>query len=274
MLTDYFGKPADLKDKKLWLLDMDGTVYLGDRLFDGTLDFLSTVQEQGGTYVFITNNSSRSVIDYVKKVQGMGIPAGEENFFTSSQATILYLRKNYPGALVYCQGTRSLIRELKEGGIRVTEEMDKVDVVLTGFDTELNFEKLSRTSQILTEQDVVYIATNPDLVCPVNFGYVPDNGSVAIMLKNATGKEPTYIGKPEPAMIQIAMEKFSMRQDQTVVIGDRLYTDIASGVNAGVTTMLVLSGEATLDTLEKSPVKPTYVFEGIRKIQQALKEAG
>ena len=139
----------------------------------------------------------------------MGIPAGEEDFFTSAQAAVRLLQTRYPGALVYCQGTRSLVEELRQAGVRVTTEAEPVDLVLTGFDLELTSEKLRRTCQILTEQkDVPYYATNPDLVCPVSFGYVPDCGSMSIMLRNATGREPIFIGKPEPTMIQIVMEKF------------------------------------------------------------------
>lgn len=269
--VDYYGRPADINGKKLWLLDMDGTIYQEDRLFDGTLDFLRAVRAQGGRYVFITNNSSKSAVDYVKKVTAMDIPAGLEDFFTSAQATILYLRKHAPGKKVYCQGTRSLIEELQNAGIDVTERVEPVDVVLTGFDTELTSQKLRNTCEILTTQEVQYIATNPDLVCPVSFGYVPDCGSVSIMIKNATGKEPIFIGKPEPTMVNIVMEKFGYSPDDTVVVGDRIYTDIASGVNAGVTTICVLSGEVTLQDIQRSAIQPTYVFQSVKEICAAYR---
>jgi HAD superfamily hydrolase (TIGR01450 family) len=152
MTTDIFGKPADLCAKRLWLLDMDGTIYCEDGIFPGTLDFLREIRTRGGRYVFITNNSSKSVTDYLKKVSGMGIPATYEDFYTSSQATARFLTRHYPGAKVYCQGTRSLIRELQDSGIDVTVEVEPVDVVLLGFDLELTSEKLRRTCQILTEQ--------------------------------------------------------------------------------------------------------------------------
>lgn len=269
-MKDYYGREVELRGKQLWLLDMDGTIYLENRIFDGTLEFLSAIRAMGGRYVFITNNSSRSVRDYLNKVRAMGIPATEEDFFTSAQAAVMLLQSRFPGARVYCQGTTSLVEELRRAGIDVRLDVEPVDVVLTGFDLELSSEKLRRTCQILTEQkDVAYYATNPDLVCPVSFGYVPDCGSMSIMIKNATGREPIFIGKPEPTMIRIVMERFGYRPEQTVVVGDRVYTDIASGVRAGVTTIGVLSGEATEADFRAGPC-PTYLLENVREIWKAM----
>ena len=271
-MKDYFGRKADLCGKKLWLLDMDGTIYMEDRLLDGSLDFLSWIRAQGGRYVFITNNSSKSVQDYLRKLRSMGIPAEEEDFFTSAQAAVMLLQSKFPGARVYCQGTTSFVEELRRGGIDVRLDVEPVDVVLTGFDLELTSEKLRRTCQILTEQkNVAYYATNPDLVCPVSFGYVPDCGSMSIMIRNATGREPVFIGKPKPTMIRTVMEKFGYAAEQTVVVGDRVYTDIASGVRAGVTTIGVLSGEATLEDFKAGPC-PTYLFENVKELLHALEE--
>ena len=270
-MRDFLGKEAELGGKRLWLLDMDGTIYMEDRIFDGTLELLAAIRARGGRYVFITNNSSKSVTDYLKKVRAMGIPAGEEDFFTSAQAAVLLLRERFPGAKVYCQGTASLVRELREAGIDVTTEAEPVDLVLTGFDTELTMEKLRRTCQILTEQKgVPYYATNPDLVCPVSFGYVPDCGSMSVMIRNATGRYPIFIGKPEPTMIQIVMEQLGASKAETVVVGDRVYTDVASGVHAGVDTIGVLSGEATLEDFQNTDTPPTWLFENVREIRKAL----
>lgn len=272
-MLDRFGRTVALKGKRLWLFDMDGTIYEEERLFDGTLDMMRAIRESGGHYVFITNNSSKSVTDYIAKVNRLGIPAGEEAFFTSAQATVRMLRRQHPGAKVYCQGTRSLIRELREGGVDVTEDVEPVDVVLVGFDLELTSQKLRNSCQILTEQPgAVWYATNPDLVCPVSFGFVPDCGSICGMLQNATGREPIYIGKPEPTMIRIVMEKFGCSRSETVVVGDRLYTDIASGVNAGVDTVCVLTGEATEEAARRSPTPPTWLLPDIRAIHTAFTE--
>ena len=270
-MRDLLGREAELSGKKLWLLDMDGTVYMEDRIFDGTLELLAAIRARGGRYVFITNNSSKSVADYLNKVRAMGIPAGEEDFFTSAQAAVLLLRERFHGAKVYCQGTASLVRELREAGIDVTEAVEPVDLVLLGFDLELTSEKLRRTCQILTEQKAVaYYATNPDLVCPVSFGYVPDCGSMSVMIRNATGRYPTFIGKPEPTMIRIVMEQFGCTPEETVVVGDRVYTDIASGFRACVDTIGVLSGEASLADYRNTETPPTYLFRDVAEIYKAL----
>ncbi len=270
-MRDYFGNDASaLRDKKLFLLDMDGTIYMENEIYEGTLDFLEWIRRSGGRYVFVTNNSSRSVEAYLDKVHAMGIPADAENFFTSTQATILYLLERYPGAKVFCMGTRSFVRELQEAGIRVTEKVEPdVDLILLGFDTELTFGKLWNACDLL-RRDIPYIATHPDLVCPVSIGYVPDCGSVCQMLENATGRRPIFIGKPEPTMIDIAREKFGCTREETVLIGDRLYTDIASGLNAGVTTICVLSGEATLGDIEESEYEPTFIFQSVKEIVECM----
>lgn len=271
-MNDYFGKDAsELKMKKLWLFDMDGTIYEEDRLFSGTLELLKVILDTGGYYVFITNNSSKSVVDYINKVQRLGIPASDENFFTSAQATVLWLKENTPSAKVYCEGTESLIDELKNNGIDITEEVEPVDVVLVGFDLELTTEKLRRTCEILSTQDVIYLATNPDLVCPVSFGFVPDCGSICGMIGNATGKFPKYIGKPEPTMVDIVRRKYGVVSEKTVVVGDRLYTDIAAGLNAGVTAVCVLTGEAIVSDITEGNIKPTLTFESVKEVLNVLK---
>lgn len=271
MITDYKNRPAqDLRKKKLWLLDMDGTIYNEDRIFDGTIDFLAQIREQGGRYLFITNNSSKSVSDYVKKVNSMGIDAGPKDFYTSGQATAMYIHENYPGRTVYCMGTRSLVRELQDSGLKVvTEVSDEASVVLIGFDTENTSEKIRNTC-IMLRRDVAYLATNPDLVCPVSFGFVPDCGSMSIMLKNATGKEPFFIGKPQPIMVDCVLKNTGYSRQEAVIVGDRLYTDIATGKNAGVDTICVLSGEATLQDIEEGEVKPTYIFRDVKEIFEKL----
>ena len=269
---DHNGRDAaELRSKRLWLLDMDGTIYLDNELFDGTLQMLEAVKAHGGRYVFITNNSSRSVMKYVEKVRGMGIPATAEDFYTSVQATAFLLNRDHPGKLVYVMGTRAMVEELRSLGVRVTEEVrDDIDVCLIGFDTELTSRKLRNTCEVLLK-DIPYYGANPDYVCPVSFGFVPDCGSMAIMLKNATGKEPVFIGKPEPLMIDLVREKYGISREETVVVGDRLYTDIAAGVNAGVTAVCVLSGEASLKDIEASPVKPDFVFDSVKDIWQVLR---
>jgi phosphoglycolate/pyridoxal phosphate phosphatase family enzyme len=258
---------------KLYLFDMDGTLYLGDRLYDFTKELLAEIRRTGGKYLFMTNNSSKSVADYVKKLAKMGIPATREDFITSSQATAYYLKAHHQGQTLYVCGTRSLIEELESEGFQTTTDIEKVQCVVMGFDTELTFQKLWDVSKILlTKKDIPYIATNPDLVCPTEFGSVPDCGSVCIGIKNATGREPIVIGKPSALMPELAMEKWGYSKEETVVIGDRIYTDVKSGLNAGANTILVLSGESTLQTLEESPDKPHLVLENAGLLIPYLKQ--
>ena len=261
----------DLKKIKLYLFDMDGTLYLGNRLFDFTKDLLETIRKQGGKYLFVTNNSSKSVADYVKKLENMGISATEEDFLTSSQATVWYLKKHYPGKRLYVCGTRSLKAELAGEGFEITEDIDQTECIVMGFDTELNFKKLEDVSRMLCTQELPYIATNPDYVCPTEFGSVPDCGSVCDMLFNVSGKRPQVVGKPQSYMAQLAMEKLGVDPEETVVIGDRIYTDIKSGLNAGCQTILVLSGETTVEILENSPDQPHLVLQDAGQLLSLLK---
>ncbi len=261
---------ARLCEKKLFLLDMDGTIYLDDDLFDGTLDFLDKVKRNGGKYLFLTNNSSKSSDAYVKKLAKLGIESTENDFLTSTDATILYLQGNYPGRKFYVMGTASFVHQLKEAGIVVTTTLDNdVFGVVISNDQELTFKKLDDVC-ILLGKDVKYIATNPDWVCPTAYGYVPDCGSFADIIRRATDKMPVFIGKPKPEMILLALEKFGYRKEDAVMVGDRLYTDIASGYNAGIDTVFVLSGEGTMTDVEESDVKPTYILNNIRELYERI----
>ena len=266
-------KNALLRSMKLYLFDMDGTLYLGSRLYDFTIELLAEIRRTGGKYLFITNNSSKSVADYVKKLAGFGIEATREDFMTSSQATAYYLHKYHEGQRLYVCGTESLKEELRGEGFTVTTDIDQVDCIVMGFDTELTFQKLHDISyMLLTRKDIPYIATNPDLVCPTEFGSVPDCGSVCGMLFNATGRKPIVIGKPSPLMPELAMDKLGFSKEETCVVGDRIYTDVKSGLNAGCTGILVMSGETTYEILNESPDKPHLVLESAREILDALKE--
>lgn len=259
----------ELKNKKLFLLDMDGTIYLDNDLFDGTLDFLAYVKQMGGKYIYLTNNSSKSVDKYVEKLASLGIEATADEFMTSTDATVLYLKKqNYKK--IYAFGTTSFVEQLKKEGLNVvTDREEGIDCICMGNDNELTFKKLEDTC-ILLKEDIAYIATNPDWVCPTAFGYVPDCGSVAEMLWRATGKRPKFIGKPEPDMAYLAMEKTGFSKEETVVMGDRLYTDIACGVNAGISTIFVLSGEGTMEDVEKGETKPQFILKNIRELYDIL----
>ena len=261
-----------LRSKKLYLFDMDGTLYLGSRLYDFTLELLDTLKKTDRSYLFMTNNSSKSVEDYVKKLGKLGIEATRDDFMTSSQATAFYLHKHHEGQKLYVCGTESLKEELRMEGFTVTTNIDEVGCIVMGFDTELTFQKLHDVSyMLLTRPELPYIATNPDYVCPTEFGSVPDCGSVCDMIYNATKKRPIVIGKPSPLMPQLAMEKLGVAKEETCVVGDRIYTDVKSGLNAGITGILVLSGETTREILEASEDKPHLVLEDASEILAAIK---
>lgn len=270
-MKDYFGKNADvLLGKKLYLFDMDGTIYLDNDLFEGVPQLLDKIEKSGGKYVFITNNASKSVKDYLAKLHRLGLTkVTEENFFTSAQATLALMKQKHAGDLFYVQGTKSFLAECTAYGLNFTTEYNpNVKVVLVAFDPEFTGEKIYTTCKTLTNCTVSYYATNPDWVCPVEFGYIPDCGSMCESIFRATGKRPIFIGKPQPTMIYSVMQKFGFTKEQTVVIGDRLYTDIASGNNAGVDTICVLSGEVTLNEVNQASGSevPTFVFNHVKEL--------
>ncbi|MBR3691372.1 MAG: HAD-IIA family hydrolase [Clostridia bacterium] len=265
---------GEFKNIKLFLFDMDGTLYLGDRLYDFTSELLATIREKGRRYMFMTNNSSKSVKDYIKKLEKLGISSTEEDFITSSQATARYLCKHHAGQRLYVCGTASLKEELARAGFTLTESAEETDCIVMGFDTELNFKKLHDISYLLcTRPDIPYIATNPDYVCPTEFGSVPDCGSVCDMLYNVAKRRPVVIGKPEPRMPEIAMEMTGCSKGETAVIGDRIYTDVKSGLAAGCLAVLVMSGETDAEILAASAEKPDLVLADASAILQDLREA-
>ena len=261
-----------LKKVRLYLFDMDGTLYLGDNLFAFTKELLLTIRRSGGKYLFLTNNSAKSVKDYVLKLKRLGIDACEDDFLTSSQATAYYLKKHRENDVLYVCGTESLKEELKREGFTVTEDLEKVDCIVMGNDQELTFKKLHDVSKLLlTRGEIGYVATNPDYVCPTEFGSVPDCGSVCDMLYNVAKRRPVFVGKPSPLMPKLAMEKAGCSAEETAVIGDRIYTDIKSGINAGTVTVLVMSGETTKELLENSADKPDIVLNDAGEILKILR---
>ena len=263
---------ASLAGKRLFLLDMDGTLYLDNRLFDKVPEFLSLIRRRGGRYLFLTNNSSRGVEGYREKLGRMGIATEPSDYMTSADAAEHTLLTEFAGRKCYVSGTASLKRQLKEAGVDVTDVLsDDIDLLLSGFDTELTFQKLE-DSCILLNRGVTWLATNPDWVCPTWYGSVPDCGSVCEMLHRATGKTPRFRGKPQPEMVRLALERTGFAPQQAVVIGDRLYTDVACGINAGIDSIFVLSGEGVMGDMAKYRLNPTWVYEDIAQIYHILGE--
>jgi HAD superfamily hydrolase (TIGR01450 family) len=260
-----------LVGKRLFLLDMDGTIYLSERLFDGAAEFLQTVKAMGGRWVFLTNNSSRGTDAYIAKMARLGIETAPEDFLTSADAAIRYLKSLEDDLCWYVCGTASLKGQLRDAGIRVAEGREEAEGVLLGYDTELTYAKLEDCC-ILLGRGVPYVATHPDPVCPTWYGSAPDCGSVMEMLRTCTGRSPRVIGKPKPDMALMAMEKFGVSPAETCLMGDRIYTDIACGVNAGIDTIFVLSGEGTREDIEKYGVVPTWIYADVAAVLNELKK--
>lgn len=257
--------------KELFLLDMDGTVYLENELIDGAKEFIETLISTGREYVFMTNNSSKSADAYLEKLKKIGLPANEGNIFTSGMAAAIYIKQQKASPKIYLVGTRSLKKELIEQGIEVSEDgSGDIDFVLVGYDTELEYKKLEIACDLLCN-GVPFLATNPDVVCPArNKRYLPDCATICYMLEKATGKTPFYIGKPRKEMAMTAIEWKGSSVEKTAIVGDRLYTDIACGKNAGVLSILVLSGESTVDDIEKYGVEPDVICSSVADITPKL----
>ena len=256
-----------LKNHKLFLFDMDGTLYIGNQLFGFTKELLAKIRAKGCRYQFVTNNSSKSVDAYIEKLANFGISVTEEDFVTSSQATAYYLDKHHPGKKLYVCGTESLKKEMIKGGFSITEDLDEVECLVLGYDTELTYKKLEDICKLLfTKKDIPYVATHPDYKCITEFGSVPDIGAMYEMIWRATGKWPVVVGKPQPLIPELAMKKCGCTKEETVFVGDQMDTDIPCGLNAGVTTLLVMTGETTMEMVEAAERKPTMVLKNAGEI--------
>ena len=265
-----------LRSCELFLFDMDGTLYLGDDVYDGAIALMNDFPVLGKKYIYLTNNSSRAGEDYIARLRRLGFPCERENVFTSGMATGMYLNQNHPGASVYLAGTRAFYRELKSYGVSlVNDELGHTgaaaaDVVVQGFDTELVYEKLERACHFL-RRGAEFIAANPDWVCPMPGDEVlPDCGSICALLTASSGRKPTYIGKPNRNMIDVISRMTGVPNSRICAVGDRLYTDIAVAQNAGAVSVLVLSGETDEAMLAAAERKPDYVFPSVKELHQAL----
>lgn len=235
-------------------LDMDGTIYMGSTLFPYTLKFLSDMKEAGIGYSFLTNNPSRSVADYLKKLEGLGIQADEGNMYTTSLAAIDYIRTHYPSAKrLFMLGTPSMVSQFEKAGFEAcADDPDDVpDVLVVAFDMTLEYSRLCRAAW-WASQGVPYVATNPDRVCPTDQRTVlVDCGSLCKCIEHATGRRPDImLGKPDPNMLKGILDRHGLQPDEIAMVGDRIYTDTAMAHNAGAFGVLVLSGETTLETAE------------------------
>jgi HAD superfamily hydrolase (TIGR01457 family) len=256
-----------LRSKKLFVLDMDGTFYLGDRLIEGSLDFLARLKETGREFLFFTNNSSRTGSFYKEKLGGMNCFVDESRIVTSGDVTIKYLQENYPGAGVYLVGTGLLEGSFRAGGIRLTE--DRPEIVVLSFDTTLTYEKITKAC-IFIRNGARFLATHLDLNCPTEDGFIPDCGAMCAMVEASTGVKPKYLGKPFRETVDMIKRITGRKDAELAFVGDRLYTDIATGVKNGITGILVLTGETELKDVAHSEVKPDYIFESLKALGEAL----
>jgi HAD superfamily hydrolase (TIGR01450 family) len=260
--------PDVLKDVKALLLDLDGTLYLGDHLFDWTPAFLQTLRDLGVRAIYMTNNSSRSTADYVAKLNRLGIPAAADDIITSGQSALLYFRQRPELRRIYVFGTESLADEIRGAGLDVVTT--GADAVLIGFPTTMTYETLCGAAFEL-QRGAVFLATHPDPACPSPRGLLPDAGSFLRCLTEATGREVDEVfGKPSEWMLHLALERAGVERRQMAVVGDRLMTDIAMGARHGMPSVLVLSGATSRADLAAADVQPDLVFQNVGALGEAL----
>lgn len=259
---------------------MDGTVYLGTQWIDGARDFLDAVERSGREYVFLTNNSSKDPLSYVDKLAKMGLNVGREKIITSGDATIEVLQREFPGKRVYLLGNDLLKKQFADAGIvlvneeleqhyakdgNIVSDMEKktADAVVVGFDTSLDYLKMCVVCDLIRD-GLPYISTHPDFNCPTETGFIPDAGSIHAFIEASTGRRPDrIIGKPYADIMEHMLGRTGFDRSQAAMVGDRLYTDVAAGVNNGMCGILVLSGEATMDDVAVSDVKPDMIFDSV-----------
>lgn len=245
-------------------LDMDGTIYLGEQWIDGAKAFLERIEATGRSYVFVTNNSSRNAAVYVEKLARMGLSVGEEKIVTSGQATISYLQRHFPDKKVFLLGNELLREEFAQAGIRLEEH--EPEVVVTAFDTSLDYQKMCRVCDFV-RAGLPYLATHPDYNCPTEDGFIPDAGAIHAFIHASAFRYPDrVIGKPNEDIIEYLTMRVKTERSRIAMVGDRLYTDIAAGRNHGLKSVLVLSGEASMEDVQRSEVLPHLIFSSVREM--------
>ena len=257
-----------LKKVKYFLLDMDGTVYLGDKIIGGMNVTLDKVRQSGRKIVYLTNNSSRTADEYIKKLTRLDLFRDGDEVYSSGMAATEFLAAERVGRTVNLLGVDTLKSEFEKNGIRLTDE--DPDICVLAYDTELTYKKLCTFTDGLN-RGAEYIATHPDAVCPASPYSVPDAGAFIAMIKAATGRTPDIvIGKPQTGMGERLKVRYKADNDEFLMVGDRLYTDVAFGVNCGFHTALVLSGESTLAEAIKSDKKPEFILDDLNRIVDFL----
>ena len=257
-----------IKSIKAFVLDMDGTIFLSDQLLPGAKDLVDFFKRQQIPFLLLTNNSSRQGLQYAQKLGYLGLDVSEKNIFTSGEATAIFLQQHYQSVhRIYLVGTPALEQEFARQGFELSDQ-DPHAVVL-GFDTTLTYEKLWKMCDFV-RAGLPYIATHPDINCPISGGFMPDIGAMMAFVKVSTGKAPDQIvGKPNPPIVTALVKRLNFPVSEICMVGDRLYTDIALG-QAGLMTVLVLSGESRLEMVPDSPFQPDLVVENLAGLYQLL----
>lgn len=260
-----------LRTIRAFALDMDGTVYLGARLLPGAKDFVEGLRNREVPFVFLTNNSSRSRREYVAKLRAMGLSVGSDGVMTSGEATIRLLAREHPGRRVFLVATRSFEEEVREAGVRLVDEPSAAEVAVFAFDTSLPYARLATFCDIVRNERVPFLATHPDINCPVDGGYIPDVGAFLALIEASTGRRPDgIVGKPNRGMVTALCERLGFPAEKIAYIGDRLYTDVAMARNTGMLSVLVLSGETSRTDLTRSDLQPDVVFEHLGELNGYL----
>ncbi len=258
-----------LQDIKGFLVDLDGTTYLGDTALPGAVDFFSHLTDQSIPYLFFSNNPTKSVNEYTQRIAALDIPVQEKQIITSTLATIHYCQQQ-GFTTVYAIGTEFFIHELEQVGITISDT--RPQAVIISFDTTVTYEKIQTVSRLLLEHpDIPYLATNPDIVCPTEDGPIPDCGAFIALFKAVTNREPLIMGKPEKGMVDLAQHHLQLPLHEIAVIGDRVYTDMEMGHTHGLLTVLVLSGETNKEEIDALHPQPHFVFENLLEILDHIK---
>ena len=243
MLSNSEKDLQKLKSIRVFVLDMDGTIYLGDNVLPGSREFISQIKKSGRQILYFTNNASKSKTIYLEKLKRLGYEADLSDIVTSGEVTIDFIKSNHPGKSVYLVGTPALEKTFIEAGIELTDG-SFADIVVSSFDTTLTYEKLEKACTIIRKGAIFY-STHPDFNCPTEDGFIPDSGAICALITASTGKTPRYFGKPNKESADMMAKLCKVSFDDMAMVGDRLYTDIALGKNNGILSILVLSGETT-----------------------------
>ena len=261
-----------LKDKELYIFDMDGTIYLGKIVFDFAIRFIENLRRAGKRVLFFTNNASHSTEFYLEKLTRLGFSPTAEEIMSSADVTVAYLNTYHKGQSVYLVGTRQLASQFAAGGIPLaTGKEDAVDLVVSSFDTELTYEKLDDGCRLI-RGGATYLCTHPDFNCPTDTGFMPDSGAIAALITASTGVTPRYLGKPYAEVVDMIETVTGISREKTCIFGDRLYTDIALGSRNGVTSVLVLTGEGTMEDVAAMPEadRPAFIFPSLAEVDSAV----